>query len=96
MSDHGCRNGRHVVGYEIAATSCHDQFEQFVAQRRDEWLHSADAVLGDGRIDDPADLAVTRFGNLADKLLLRGHDHIRGAELAWNTSTFFVTARTSL
>ena len=51
-----------------------------MAQRSDERLDPADAMLRDRRVDDPADLAVTRFGDLADELLLGRHHHARGPE----------------
>ena len=51
-----------------------------IAQVAGEGLDPADAVLGDRRVDDLADLAVARLGDLADQLLLRRHHHARLAE----------------
>ena len=51
-----------------------------MAQRSDERLDPADAVLRDRRVDDAADLAVPRLGDLADELFLGRHHHTGGPE----------------
>jgi hypothetical protein len=78
--DHGGRDRCHVFGDEITALTRDERVEQFVAQHSNEWLYPADAVLSDCRVDDPTDLAVSRFGDLADELLFRRHHYARGTE----------------
>src|SRR6185503_11742265 len=80
VGDHRRRDGSYVVGHQIAATARDDLVEQIVAQRSDEGLDPADPMLRDRGVDDPADLAVTRLGDLADELLLGRYHYAGGPE----------------
>ena len=52
-------------------------------------------MLRDRRVDDPADLAVTRFGDLTDELLLGQYHYTRGPEARLEHLDVFVDASTS-
>ena len=89
MRDDGGRDRCYVVGHEIAATRGDDPVEQIVAQRPDEWFDPTDPMLRDRRVDDPADLAVTRFGISLMSCSSAGTTTPGARKLAWNTSMFF-------
>ncbi|CAB4836548.1 unannotated protein [freshwater metagenome] len=67
VRDHVVRYRHHVLADEVDRPVFGQQrVEQFVAQRGTERLNSADAVRGDGGVDDSANLAVPGLGDLAD------------------------------
>ena len=80
MRDHRRRDWCHVVGHKVATTARDEPVEQLAAQPAGEWLYSADAMLRDRRVDDPANPAVARFRDLADELLLGRYHHSYGTE----------------
>ena len=68
------------LGDELTVAALEDGIEVLVAQVADERLDPHRLVVGDGRIDDLADLTVTRLGDLVDELLVLGHHHTGFAE----------------
>ena len=76
VGDHARRDRHDVLTHEVDRTRAgQHRVEQVGAEGLAEVVDTAQAVGGDGAVDDAPHLAVTRLGDLVDELLLVGHQH---------------------
>ena len=96
VGDHAAGDGRDVVGDQVDRPAGGEQVvEQRVAEVDAERLDPTDAVLGDGRVDDAAHVAVAGLGDLADELLFVGYHHAGLAEAGLEVVDVLVASMTS-